>query len=208
VLKIDKFEIKSIQEVLRNAYFYVGLAVVCIWSLLHFGCGEPFIGAIIFGTFLLLFSFVDLKHFILPDALMLPSFLLGLIVPPLLMGQSWVNTFAGAFLGFGLFFLIAWGFFKIRGYHGLGFGDVKFLGMLGAWVGATSLPPLILISSFVAMPVFILRKLIKGTSTASPLPFGPFLAAGGWLMFLYDIPIWRTILQVRASIIQTILGGS
>lgn len=206
MFEIDKSEVTYIKEALKNTWFYVGLAVICIWGLIHFGCGAPFVGVILFGTFLLLFSLVDLKHFILPDILMLPSFLLGLILPPLLMGQGWINTFAGAFLGFGLFFLIAWGFFKIRGYNGLGFGDVKFLGMLGAWVGASSLPPLILISSFVAIPIFILRRLIKGTATSKPLPYGPFLAIGGWLMFLYDVPIWLTILKIRESIIQGVIG--
>lgn len=206
MFEIDKFEISAIKEVFVKLTFYIGVVVVCMWGFAHFGMGIPFIGAMIFGIILLIFTLVDLKHFILPDILMLPAILIGLIAAPMLMGQSWVNTFIGAFLGFGLFFMISFLFFKIRGYHGLGFGDVKFLGMLGAWVGASGLPPLLLISCFIAIPVFILRKMIKGTATSQPLPYGPFLAVGGWVMFLYDIPVWQGIMKVRETIIQGVIG--
>jgi leader peptidase (prepilin peptidase)/N-methyltransferase len=206
MFEIDKEEKTLLREARNSVWFYIGLAVVVTWSYLHFGCGWPFVAAIIFGTCLLILSLVDLKHFILPDTVMIPTMALGLILPPLIMEQHWANTFLGGFLGFGLLFAVSWGFFKIRGYHGMGFGDVKLLGALGAWTGASSLPPLILISSVLAMPVFILRCIIKGTKTSQPLPFGPFLAVGGWLMFLYDIPIWAALLQARKSIIMAIGG--
>ncbi len=206
MFEIDKSEILAIREVIKKPLFYVAILLVCTWSYLHFAYSLPFVGSVIFGAFLVVFTFVDLKHYILPDILMFPAILIGLIAAPTVMGQGWLNTFLGAGLGFGLFFMISFIFFKIRGYHGLGFGDVKFLAMLGAWVGASSLPPLLLISSFVAIPVFILRMIFTGTKTSSPLPFGPFLAVGGWFMLLYDMQIWALILQARKALIQGIIG--
>lgn len=206
MFELDKQEFEVTKEALKNPYLYVVVVAMAVWAFYHFGFGLPFIGAVIFGIFLVLFTFIDLKHFILPDILMIPAFVSGVVGAPLLMVQDWVNMLAGVVVGFGFFFLIAWGFFKIRGYHGLGFGDVKFLGVLGAWTGATSLLPLILMSSFLGVITFILRRIIKGTQTSSPLPYGPFLALSGWLMLLYDEPIWITILQVRQAIIQGILG--
>jgi len=78
--------------------------------------------------------------------------------------------------------------------------------MLGTWAGGLNLPLIILLSSFVALPIFVIRFYLKGTSMSTPLPYGPFLALGGWLSILYGAEIWAFIFHWRAVILNTILG--
>jgi leader peptidase (prepilin peptidase)/N-methyltransferase len=188
----------AIVEALKSPLFY-GLAVPAAFLCwLHFGHTPAMVAlALVFALGLCLSTVIDLKHMILPDSITLPLLVVGLFAPQLLFGQSWVLTWLGAAAGFCLFGGISWVFEKVRGYPGMGFGDVKFLALLGAWCTVLSLPIILLVAALSALPVFILHKIIYRTTEPTPLPFGPFLAFGGFVSFLYADVLWSFIINVR-----------
>ena len=77
----------------------------------------------------------------------------------------------------------------------MGYGDFKLLGAIGAWVGWQALPVVILFSSVVGAAIGIGLIIFKGRDHNQPMPFGPFLAAAGWLTLLWGTPITEAILQ-------------
>jgi len=134
-----------------------------------------FLYLILFGI-LLVASFIDLKSFILPDVLTLPGGILALLVSFFLpIGPK--SAFLGAGLGFFLFWLVQMGYRWLKGIDGLGGGDVKLMIMLGAMVGVSGLPWLILLSSLLGILGSIIL-MIKGRAVTAKtaIPFGPFLS--------------------------------
>jgi leader peptidase (prepilin peptidase)/N-methyltransferase len=79
---------------------------------------------------------------------------------------------------------IYWLFKLITGKEGMGYGDFKLLAALGAWMGASALLPIVLLSSLIGAIVGGVFLAIRGHDRATPIPFGPFLAAAGWTWFL------------------------
>ena len=130
-------------------------------------------------------AYTDATRMLLPDrlnALLAGAGLaqsLVLDLPPLR------DAAAGAMFGASLFFLVGLGFRRLRGYAGLGFGDVKFAGAAGLWIGLEGVPIMILAASLSALVFVALRALVLSTfDRRAPLPFGPFLCAGTLLAWL------------------------
>jgi leader peptidase (prepilin peptidase)/N-methyltransferase len=73
----------------------------------------------------------------------------------------------------------------MTGKEGMGYGDFKLLGALGAWMGAASLLPIILLSSLVGALVGGAMLVLRGQDRSTPIPFGPFIAAAGWLWLVF-----------------------
>ena len=136
---------------------------------------------------LLALALIDLEHQILPDVLTLPLAAAGLAVAWLAQRGAVLDNIAGAALGYAVFFIIAWAYRRWRGRDGLGAGDAKLLAALGAWDGATGLPSVVLLGSLMALAVVLaLRSFrLSAARSASGWPFGPALAAAGWLVWLY-----------------------
>jgi leader peptidase (prepilin peptidase)/N-methyltransferase len=89
-------------------------------------------------------------------------------------------------MGYGLFFAIAWVYRRLRGRDGLGLGDAKLLAALAAWVGLNDLPLILLLASCLGLAAAGIGALAgKRMTAATAIPFGPFLAAAGWLLWLY-----------------------
>ena len=199
-------ELSLCTEALKNWVFYA-------LSLLGLFVGFKILGLtpsfVLFSIFVLLgawMSTVDFKHMILPDILTYTLLVLGLWLAPVHLELSLINSVLGTVIGGVFFFLLCWTFQKVRGYDGMGYGDVKLLAALGAWVGATGLPLILLVSSFVTLLFFALRRLVKGTKTSQPMPFGPFLILAGGVVLLYSVPMWQAIFKWRESFLQTIVG--
>lgn len=193
-----------IAEALRRPLFYCLFLVSSGLCWLELGHTPTMVAlACVFTFGLSLATTVDFKYMILPDSVTLPLLATGLFAPQLLFGQGWFITWLGAAVGFGFFVGLSWGFYKLRGYPGLGFGDVKFLAMLGAWVSVINIPLILLIAAFSALPMFMAHKLIFKPNEPTPLPFGPFLALGGFISFLYADVIWSFIIHLRLYV----LGG-
>ena len=191
--------IKNQLKSLQTYGFFVGLL---LWGYTVFGGTLSFLVVSIFAFIIVLHSLIDFKTFILPDRITFPGIFLGIVLPPLTLGHGWIETIVGFLLGYGFFWCISVGYEKFRGQPGLGFGDVKLLGMLGAWCGALQLPLILLMASLSGLVMIILRGFFTDKKGNQPMPFGPFLCAGGWLVLLYPVQIWDAILSGRMALIE------
>lgn len=160
--------------------------------VLQLGWGWPLAAMLVFTWMLVSMSVIDIDHQILPDTMTLSLLWLGLLVNTQGMFTSLESAVFGAAAGYG----VLWGFFHvfklITGKEGMGFGDFKLLAALGAWLGLTAIPLIILLSSVVGAVVGIAGILILGRDRQLPIPFGPYLAAAGWIAALWgdDIITW------------------
>ncbi|MGA2401374.1 MAG: prepilin peptidase [Syntrophobacteraceae bacterium] len=132
----------------------------------------------IFCSLLLIIAMIDLDTGIIPDILSLPGIVLGLALSFFTPRLSWWDSLLGIILGGGIFYLIATLYTLIRRKEGLGGGDIKLLGMIGAFLGWKGVAFTILISSvsgtIIALP--LMWRSAKGLG--SELRYGPFLAFG------------------------------
>lgn len=139
----------------------------------------------VLGWQLLLIALIDAEHFWLPDELTWPLAGTGLIATGLMAGGVPWDQIIGAVVGFGLLWLIAWAYKRTRGREGLGGGDPFLMGAIGAWVGWMGLPSVMLWACAAGFSLvlarLILRRKVSGTDR---LPFGTFLALGGWMVWL------------------------
>jgi leader peptidase (prepilin peptidase)/N-methyltransferase len=137
------------------------------------------------GWQLILIAVVDAEHFWLPDALTLPLLSTGLIAAALPNGNL-PGSIAGAVAGFAGLWLLAFFYRRVRGREGLGGGDPILLAAGGAWVGWTGLPSVLLWASAAALSLVVARLLTgRSVSGEDRLPFGPYLALGIWLTWLF-----------------------
>jgi leader peptidase (prepilin peptidase)/N-methyltransferase len=162
-----------------------GLAYV--FAVMRFGL-EPatLVYALLLST-LIVVTFIDLDHQIIPNEITFPGMPLGLIAAATVLPISWLESLIGLLCGGGLLFFVVWISPYIFGREGMGMGDVKLLGMLGAFLGWKATLLTLLLGAFSGAIVgltLILTKLIK---RSEPIPFGPFLALGAVLaLFLGD----------------------
>ena len=138
------------------------------------------------GWQLILIATVDAEHFWLPDALTLPLLVTGLAAAGLLPGSSLVDSAIGAAVGFMGLWLLAFAYRRLRHRDGLGGGDPILLAAGGAWVTWIGLPSVLLWASASALSLVVAR-IVTGRPVAGQdrLPFGPFLAIGIWLTWLF-----------------------
>jgi leader peptidase (prepilin peptidase) / N-methyltransferase len=140
----------------------------------------------ILGWALLALSWIDWRHMILPDALTLPLLLAGLGAAQLLDPGNIFDYAIGAALGFLLFRAVAWAYRAARGRDGLGEGDAKLLAAAGAWVTWLGLAQVMLIAALTGIVVAVAGRLAgKKVEAQTAIPFGPCLAFGTWLVWLY-----------------------
>jgi leader peptidase (prepilin peptidase) / N-methyltransferase len=139
-----------------------------------------------FGWTLLVLAWIDQRTFLLPDVLVLPLAAAGLLVAWLIDPALLLDHVIGAAAGFAVFAAVAWGYRMLRGRDGLGGGDVKLLGALGAWVAWQGLPTVVLYAAVSGLLwVLVLSALGKRVHLGRRIPFGLHLCIGGWLVWLY-----------------------
>ncbi|MFZ6047440.1 prepilin peptidase [Pseudomonas sp. CR3202] len=161
----------------------------------HFGFGWQ-AGAFLLLTWgLLAMSMIDVDHQLLPDALVLPLLWLGLILNSQDLFTSLDHALWGAVAGYMSLWSVYWLFKLVTGKEGMGHGDFKLLAMLGAWGGWQVLPLTILLSSLVGAVLGVIMLRLRNKDTATPIPFGPYLAIAGWIALLWGDQITATYLQ-------------
>lgn len=151
----------------------------------HFGYGLAALAALVLTWALLALSVIDLEQQILPDVITLPLLWLGLLLSLTGVFSDPQASIIGAAAGYLCLWAIYHGFRLLTGKEGMGYGDFKLLAMLGAWLGWQVLPVIILLSSLTGAVVGIAMVLALGRDRNVPIPFGPFLAAAGWLAMLW-----------------------
>jgi leader peptidase (prepilin peptidase)/N-methyltransferase len=140
----------------------------------------------VLGWMLLALAWIDGEHMLLPDALTLPLILLGLAATWILYPERMPAHALGAAVGYLAFLGIALAYRGVRRREGLGQGDAKLLAAAGAWVGWAALPALVLLAALAGLGAALLAALGgRRLHAGAALPFGPFLAAALWLMWLY-----------------------
>ncbi len=172
------------------------LTLVCAW---HFGVSLNAAFAILLSWSLITLAFIDLDEQYLPDSITQPLLWLGL----LLNTQNLFTDLESAVIGAAAGYLILWSvymlFKKLTGKEGMGFGDFKLLAMLGAWLGWQMLPAIILLSSIVGAVIGIFLIISNRHQRGVPIPFGPFLAAAGWIALLWGDNLNHAYLQWIAA---------
>ncbi|MDX3901159.1 MAG: A24 family peptidase [Sphingobium sp.] len=146
------------------------------------------LGWALLGWTLLTLAVLDWRHFWLPDMLTLPLAFAGFTIGLWATDVAWQDRLIGAAAGYGALLLVALGYRAVRGREGLGLGDAKLLGALGAWFGWQALPFILLVGALLGLLAVALGALIGRRATAEThVPLGTFLAAGavpGWAMML------------------------
>jgi len=149
------------------------MALLLFWK---FGLTLKFLFSFLFACILIIITFIDLEHQIIPDVLTLPGIPVFFLAAVLAMGVSPLEAVLGVLIGGGILYAIAFGYELITKREGMGGGDIKLLAMLGAFFGWKSLFFILLVSSFLGAIVGISVILIKGKDMRYAVPFGPFLS--------------------------------
>jgi leader peptidase (prepilin peptidase) / N-methyltransferase len=140
----------------------------------------------LFGWWLLALGWIDLRSWLLPDALTLPLIIAGLAAAITLDPDQLTQRALGAALGYLSLAAVAALYRALRGREGLGGGDAKLLGVSGAWLGAAALPQVIVLAALSALAAAgCLRLAGIRLGIHSALPFGPFLALATWILWLF-----------------------
>ncbi|MDR7069572.1 leader peptidase (prepilin peptidase)/N-methyltransferase [Pseudoxanthomonas japonensis] len=170
-------------------------AVLAVASVWRFGFGWQGFGAALLSCYLVALSGIDLRTRLLPDQLTLPLMWLGLIGSLDNLYMPAKPALLGAIAGYASLWLVWWIFKQVTGKEGMGRGDFKLLAALGAWVGLSGVLPIILFSSLVGAVVGSVWLAMKGRDRATPIPFGPYLAIAGWIVFFWGQQIVDAYLQ-------------
>ena len=168
------------------------LSVIVAW---HFGFGWQALAALVLTWALIALSVIDFDTQLLPDAITLPFLWLGLTLSLFPIFADMRTALIGAIAGYLSLWIVYQVFKLVTGKEGMGFGDFKLLALLGAWLGWQALPIVILLSSLVGAVVGVLLITVQGRDRQTPIPFGPYLAAAGWIAMLWGEQIKTTYLN-------------
>ena len=157
----------------------------------HFGFGWEAACGLVITWVLIALTAIDIDTKLLPDSLTLPLMWMGLLA------AAWLGRGAGtlpvdlksAVLGAAFGYLSLWSVYQAfklaTGKEGMGYGDFKLLAALGAWLGWQMLLPVVLLSAATGAVLGIAMILLRRHAREVPIPFGPYLAAAGWLVMMW-----------------------
>lgn len=165
--------------------------IATIVVAMHFGIGLKTLLMLIMTWSLIAAIFIDIEHRLLPDNITIPLLWIGLLANTSHIFISPKDAIIGAASGY----LLLWStnkFFKmIRKIDGMGYGDFKLFAVFGGWLGWQMLPIILLVASLAGSIVGIGLILYKKSTLTKAIPFGPYLAAAGWLAFFYGPQLVR-----------------
>jgi leader peptidase (prepilin peptidase)/N-methyltransferase len=166
--------------------------ILSAWAAWHFGFGASAACALAVTWSLIALAGIDIDHQLLPDGITVPLLWAGLLaavavgpVPGAALPVAPRAAIIGAAAGYLSLWLVFHGFRLITGKEGMGYGDFKLFAAFGAWMGWQLLPLIILLSAATGALAGIAMIALRGRDRAAPIPFGPYLAAAGWLAMLY-----------------------
>jgi leader peptidase (prepilin peptidase)/N-methyltransferase len=148
------------------------------------------VAALGFTWTLLALTLIDLEHKLLPDSLTLPLLWVGLVIAafPVRGTPLFVDLYSSV-IGAAAGYVSLWSVYRLfklaTGKEGMGYGDFKLLAAIGAWVGWQLLPVVILLSAVTGAVVGVAMIVLGGRSRHAAIPFGPYLAAAGWIALLW-----------------------
>jgi leader peptidase (prepilin peptidase)/N-methyltransferase len=158
-------------------------------SVLHFGLSAHALVAFAFLAALIVVTFIDLDHQIIPDAISLPGIGVGFAAALLLGEPPWLDALLGILIGGGMLWLVAEGYARLTGREGMGGGDIKLLAMIGAFVGWRGVLVSLLVASLLGSVIGVTAMLRRGDDAKMAIPFGPFLAVGAVCALFWAEPL-------------------
>jgi len=170
---------RGCREPISFRYFVVELltAISAVALYVRVGLGLEWVVLFTFVASLIVITFIDVTHRIIPDVISLPGIVLGFLFS--LRGEPGpVSSFIGILIGGGILLTVAWAYEVSTGREGMGGGDIKLLGMIGAFLGWQSVPFTMLVSSLTGSVVGVTLMWWTRSDTKYAIPFGPFLALG------------------------------
>jgi len=170
----------------------LGTAILSAAVVWRYGWEWQSAAALVFTWALVALTVIDLDHQVLPDVITLPLMWLGLLLslvwqpgPALAIPVDPWSAIIGAAAGYLSLWLVYWAFKLLTGKEGMGYGDFKLFAAFGAWMGWQMLPLVILLSAFTGAAIGILLIALRGRGRNIPIPFGPYLAAAGWIALMW-----------------------
>lgn len=177
------------------------LSVVVVWRL---GFSGTLLPALALTWILLALTMIDLETHLLPDRITKPGILFGLLLNgsalfwPGVALTSPADALLGVFLGYGSLWVLAVAYYRMSGRDGMGGGDLKLLGMVGAWLGWQAVFLTLFIAALGGGMVAV-TYLLRGKGRDYAMPFGPYLALGAWLMLLWPQAILSGYLHLLGT---------
>ena len=175
------------------------LAAVCAW---RFGVGWEALMAIVLTLMLVPVAMIDADTQLIPDSIVLPLMWIGLAMSlfhPMDGADTLFIAPRDAIIGAMAGYLSLWSVYQlfklVTGKEGMGYGDFKLLAALGAWLGWQHLHIIILMSALVGAVVGLAMMAFRNHGRSVPIPFGPYLAAAGWITMLWGRDIWNLYLD-------------
>ena len=165
----------------------------------RFGPEVQVLPALVLTWSLLALSFIDAEHQLLPDVITLPILWLGLLLSVFRVFTDSTAAILGAVAGYLSLWLVYQLFKWLTGREGMGYGDFKLLALLGAWLGWAHLPQIILLSSLVGAVAGLTLIALTRRDHRQPIPYGPYLAAAGWIALIWGDWINASYLGYVAS---------
>jgi leader peptidase (prepilin peptidase) / N-methyltransferase len=179
-------------------YFVVELLtpLVMIWLYAFWGLSPAFGLAAVFAAALIVITFIDLQHQIIPDAITLPGipicFACSFVAPWVTPADSLIGIAAGG----GVLYLFALGYHLLTKKEGMGGGDIKLLAMIGAFLGWKGALATLVLAACAGSVIGIVLMVLQGRDRTYAIPFGPFLSAGALCSLLYGEELIRIYLTI------------
>ncbi len=159
--------------------------LLALFLFMKYGLSLTCLFLFIFCSALVVITFIDLEHRIIPDVISLPGIVVGFASSFFLGWLGWQHSLIGIVVGGGSLFLVASGYQLVTKKEGMGGGDIKLLAMMGAFLGWRAIPFIIFTSSLVGSVVGIAIMLAQKKDAKLAIPFGPFLAFGAILYVFF-----------------------
>ena len=159
--------------------------LISVFVAMHFGWSSQLLPALFLTWGIIAMVGIDFDHQLLPDSLTLPLLWLGLLVNTQSLFVDPVTAIIGAAGGYLVLWSIYWIFKILTGKEGMGFGDFKMLGMVGAWLGWEVLPMTLLLSAGVGIAIMLPQMIFLGRDRTKAFAFGPFIGIAGWVMLIW-----------------------
>ena len=160
-------------------------AVLFVFTIWHFGPNLQGLTALFLTALLIAMAGIDIDHQLLPDNMTIPLMWAGILISFWSVHADLSSSVIGAITGYLILWSVYHVFRLLTGKEGMGYGDFKLLAALGAWMGWQMLPLIVLLSSVVGAVVGLILMGTGQLKKGKPMPFGPFIAAAGWIALIW-----------------------
>jgi leader peptidase (prepilin peptidase)/N-methyltransferase len=166
--------------------------ILAIAILFMFGLTLESVVYFVFISALLVITFIDIDHKIIPDIITIPGIPIGLAASFVLPAMTFKSSLIGLLVGGGSLMLVAWIYSLVTRKEGMGGGDIKLLGMIGTFIGWKGVIFTIFAASLAGTLVGIIVMLQKRENLKFAIPFGPFLSIGAmsYVFFGEKVLFW------------------